>query len=1050
MEEKLPAIGEEEHMLQDLESTSREPDIQKADEEQDEEDNEKEDKYKEQRDKQEKKQEKEKKKMPSQTSREQKTITISRKVVYLTGGICACVLIACILLTYTLASSKDETQPPSEHHHHHVIPLLRNHTKPHKLHNLTKEDPYLRLPTSVIPFAYDIDLIPFIWPNNFTFLGEVRILVSIDKITNNITFHAEESVKIKKENVRVKLMNAGNGSRNPDEVLAKQEYDAKTQLYVITFPKELHIGEMYEVRIKYEGVLDDFLQGFYRSSYVEGNQTKWLAATQFQPTDARRAFPCFDEPALKAKFKLRIARPRNMTSLSNMPKKREIDHVNGLPDFVWDVFEETVPMSTYLVAFVVSDFVSKTSGKFTVWTRREAARSADYALQVGPKLLNFFESFFGIEYPLPKVDMIAVPDFTAGAMENWGAITFRESAMLYEEGVSGRINKQRVATIICHELAHQWFGNLVTPKWWNLLWLNEGFASYMEYLGVDAIEPKWKSMEQFVVHELQGVFLLDSLSSSHKIEVEVKNPEEINEIFDRISYGKGATILRMMDHFLTTAVFRAGLTNYLNKLSYGVADQDDLWSFFTEEARKAQVFDNSTSVKEIMDTWTLQTGFPVVTVSRDYVNPSIIFHQKKFEYEQSYIEVDGDKNGEKKDDKKHQKFNDLWFIPITFTTSRAPKFNETRPFHWMRKNEEIVIDTEISNSEWVIANMQQTGYYRVNYDLRNWDLISTYLSKSKNFEKIATTNRAQLIDDALNLARGGYLNYTTALDVTKYLVHEHEYVPWKAAINSFNFIDGMLIKGADYQLFRKYFLHLFENVYKEVGFDDRLDGDMLTGYKRVDILTAACHLGYQDCVDNSRRIFHLWMMEGNPEMNNPVSPNIRSVVYCAAIKYGDQAEWEFTWERFKKTTVSSEQELLLTALGCTRETWLLRRYLKMSLDEKSGIRKHDVFRVFIAVSGNVLGQPIAFSFLRSHWKQMKNYLGSSMGQLNSIVRYCTRRINDRYELEEFLKFHNSHIKENGRLIMQAYENAEANIAWMDKNYNTIIEWLGNVTYQSAS
>lgn len=239
---------------------------------------------------------------------------------------------------------------------------------------------------------------------------------------------------------------------------------------------------------------------------------------------------------------------------------------DGLPDYVLDVYQESVPMSTYLVAFVVSDFVNKTSGNFAVWATSDAIHGASYALEIGPKILKFLENFFDIDYPLPKMDMIALPDFSAGAMENWGLITFRETTMLYDEGVSGNSNKQRVAIVVAHELAHQWFGNLVTPSWWSDLWLNEGFASYMEYLGVDAVEPSWKSMDQFVVNELQSVFSLDALSSSHQISVKVDNPDEINDIFDRISYGKGATIIRMMDHFLTTPIFKGGLTNYLKEM----------------------------------------------------------------------------------------------------------------------------------------------------------------------------------------------------------------------------------------------------------------------------------------------------------------------------------------------------------------------------------------------------------------------------------------------------------------------------------------------------
>lgn len=236
------------------------------------------------------------------------------------------------------------------------------------------------------------------------------------------------------------------------------------------------------------------------------------------------------------------------------------------PNYELDIYKESIPMSTYLVAFVICDFKNISSGNFTVWARADAIQSARFALTVGTRVLKFFESFFNLPYPLQKTDMLALPDFSSGAMENFGLITFRETAMLYEEGVSAHSNKQRVAIVVAHEVAHQWFGNLVTPSWWTDLWLNEGFATYMEYVGVDAVEPSWKTMDQFVVNEIHNVFSLDALSTSHPISIKVNNPDEINEIFDRISYAKGAAIIRMMDHFLTKPVFRAGVSKYLSKM----------------------------------------------------------------------------------------------------------------------------------------------------------------------------------------------------------------------------------------------------------------------------------------------------------------------------------------------------------------------------------------------------------------------------------------------------------------------------------------------------
>ncbi|MCL4131802.1 UNVERIFIED_CONTAM: hypothetical protein GTU68_054331 [Idotea baltica] len=310
--------------------------------------------------------------------------------------------------------------------------------------------------------------------------------------------------------------------------------------------------------------------GFYRSSYFEDDVEIFLGTTQFEATDARRAFPCFDEPALKATFDITIAREDGMGVISNMPNISSTP-IEDQPGWYWESFDTTLPMSTYLVAFIVSDFVSISSNAndhvlFRVWARREAIYQAEYALSIGPDVLTYYEDYFSIPFPLPKQDMAALPDFDAGAMENWGLITYRETALLYDPEQSGAYNRQRVGAVVAHELAHQWFGDLVSPAWWSELWLNEGFATYMEYHGLDALNPTFQMLEQFIANDLQYVFATDSLESSHPINVEVDDPAEIWELFDTISYSKGASIIRMMNYYLTEATFRQGLTNYLNEL----------------------------------------------------------------------------------------------------------------------------------------------------------------------------------------------------------------------------------------------------------------------------------------------------------------------------------------------------------------------------------------------------------------------------------------------------------------------------------------------------
>ncbi|KAB0800418.1 hypothetical protein PPYR_06158 [Photinus pyralis] len=874
----------------------------------------------------------------------------------------------------------------------------------------------IRLPRSILPDAYDVKLIPFILEGNFTFKGEITIRVNVTEAVSNITLHSDE-LEINQKSITV------NDLQNNTFAVEKIENDTERQ-FLIIFPKEKLQAGQYDIYIEFKGILNDQMQGFYRSSYNVETEVRWIAATQFQATDARRAFPCFDEPAMKAKFKISLARFKNMSSISNMPKVLS-KPVDGLEDYEWDVYQESIPMSTYLVAFVVSDFVSLKSGNFSVWVRQGAQPQARYSLEIGPKVLKFYEDFFQIKFPLPKVDMIALPDFAAGAMENWGLVTYRETAMLYEEGVSSRSSLQRVTSVIAHELAHQWFGNLVTPRWWTDIWLNEGFASYMEYIGTDAVQPDWKVMDQFVVLELQNVFSLDVLKSSHPVSIKVNNPVEINDIFDRISYSKGATIIRMMEYFLTSEVFRRGLTNYLTSRMYSSAEQDDLWHALTEQAHKDGTLKKELAVKQIMDTWTLQTGFPLVTVTRSYDSKFISFKQERFLI------------GSNRTDPE----SSLWWIPLTYVSKDDREIKS----EWLPVEPEIVLtDAKLDKNEWLLVNIDQRGYYRVNYDNKNWQLLTQQLLDKNGFKNFSSTNRAQLLDDSLNLAAAGFLDYDIALNLTRYLTNERDCVPWMTAFIGLDYIQEMFMKTADFDKLKLYLSSLLKEVYAHVGFEDSPKDSQLTVYNRMEVLWRACLLGNIDCIRNAVTYFHNWRTAPNSDQYNPISPNQKNVVYCVAIRAGGQEEWEFAWERYQRTNVGSEKETILSALGCSRDTWILSRYLYWAITEGSGIRKQDAPRVFAAVANNIIGQDLTYKFFKNNWALLKKSVGSSLSLLNSIVKACISHINTQEELNDLKTFVRENVGEFSvvaKTIEQSIEQVEGNVRWMNSNYDKIVRWL---------
>nr|XP_053644189.1 aminopeptidase N-like [Cherax quadricarinatus] len=603
----------------------------------------------------------------------------------------------------------------------------------------SKEKINVRLPRALKPLHYMVKLQPFI-NGNFSIMGYVEVEMEVVEPTSNITLHINDIIT---NNETIKLTPSDDRT-GPGIRIVRHLCDKEREFYIAKLNEELKPGKKYVLSMEFVGYLNDDLVGFYRSSYTDeqGNE-KWIAVTQFQPTDARRAFPCFDEPALKATYEIFLARESSMSSLSNMPKFETIP-IEGQDGWVWDHFNTSVPMSTYLVAFVISDFASMESNDndhvlFRVTTRKSAIDQADYALMTGQKILPHFEDYFNVSFPLPKQDMIAIPDFWAGGMENWGLIIYREEIMLYDPEESSARQKQWVAGVVSHELAHQWFGNLVTLDWWTDLWLNEGFASFVNYIGVDHAEPTWNIMDQFITKDFQRVLPLDCQESSHPISIPVEHPDEINEIFDLISYRKGASLIRMMNFFLTEKTLRKGLSNYLNGLKYKSAEQDDLWHYLTEAAHEDAALPSGMTVKKVMDTWTLQMGYPVIKVVRSSDGTSATLTQERF------LLVKNENSSDTHDYK--------WWVPLTYTSQDNTNFNNTQTQVWMKDSEAKITVSLPRKDQWVIFNVQETGYYKVNYDDDNWNLLIQQLNN--DHKVIHLINRAQIIDDAMDLAQAG-------------------------------------------------------------------------------------------------------------------------------------------------------------------------------------------------------------------------------------------------------------------------------------------------------
>ncbi|XP_041725398.1 aminopeptidase N [Coregonus clupeaformis] len=902
----------------------------------------------------------------------------------------------------------------------------------------TPKDPWdhYRLPDSLSPVSYNITLWPRLVVNASTglyvFTGQSAVVFQCKKDTDLILIHSNK-LNLTLLNGHHARLTGLDGSTAP--TIKKSWLQVPTQFLVIQLDSNLMVGRQYELYTDFIGELADDLGGFYRSEYTEDGVKKVVATSQMQATYARKAFPCFDEPAMKAVFHITLIHHRGTAALSN---GRDVETVNTTIDgteVTMTRFEPTKRMSTYLLAVIVSDFAHITGSiennnvLVRIWGRKKAIAEGhgDYALSVTGPMLKFYERYYNASYPLSKSDQIALPDFSAGAMENWGLITYRETALLYDPAVSSVGNKERVTTVVAHELAHMWFGNLVTLRWWNDLWLNEGFASYVEYLGADYAEPTWNIKEQIILSDVHKVFAVDALASSHPLsrkEEEVNRPAEISEMFNTISYSKGAAVLRMLSEFLTEPVFARGLSSYLNEFAFNNTVYSDLWDHLQKAVITTPGMSLPHTVHDIMNRWILQMGFPVVTI--DTATGHIT--QKHFLLDPDSV-VD-----------RPSPYNYTWLVPIKWM-----KGGVEREQHWLLQKTDRHLPMRTAGSDWLLANLNVSGYYRVNYDMDNWERLLNQLTTDHTV--IPLINRAQIVDDAFNLARAKVINTTLALRTTRYLSQERDYIPWESALRNLNYYILMFDRGQAYGVLQAYLkmkiTPLFEHFRTITDDWTRVPTGHNDQYNQINAISFACRMGLERCRALTSAWFREWML--NPD-HNPIHPNLKTTVYCNAIAAGGVEEWDFAWRMFKNATVATEAAKLRSALACTKVPWLLNRYLDYSLDPAK-IRKQDSTSTIGYIAGNVVGTPLAWDFIRARWNYIYTEYGGGSFSFSNLLNGVTRRFSTEFELKQLKQFKedNAHVGfGSGTLALeQAIEKTTANIKWVAENQEHVMNWFTN-------
>ncbi|XP_022904718.1 aminopeptidase N-like isoform X2 [Onthophagus taurus] len=897
-----------------------------------------------------------------------------------------------------------------------LVPNCDGHSLPESLTKLDEEKlpeettiNYTRLPRSIQPTHYSLFISPEL-EGNFTTKGNVTITLKIAEKTNTIRLNALD-LKIDSKSTKVF---ASNNETNMKQIkINKQIEDKSDQAYTIYLDEHLNENEEYKLFIKFEGFLNDYMVGFYKSSYIDDkNNTRWLASTQFSPTDARRAFPCFDELDFKAKFQINIGRTADRQTLSNM----KIDFFTSEGNKIWDHYKETPLMSTYILAFIVHDFKVQNVNNFAVWSREGHLPETLFAKSIGPNILNFFQSYFNVPYPLEKLDVVALPDFGFSAMENFGLITFRESKLLYSDSTSTTENQRDIALILAHELAHQWFGNLVTPKWWDDLWIKEGFATFFQYLGVKEILPDWNVMDEFYQCQTLEAFNIDKFASSRPIHFQVQNSNDIRQAFDRISYQKGAALIRMLHNFLGEITFNGGLREFIKTYLYSNANNVDLWKILTSEAHRNRVLDEDKSVEEIMKTWMIQAGYPVISVTKN--NNRLILNQKRF-----LINNESEMTSEK------------WWVPISYETDASRNKIKTI---WLKPNESYTIND--FRDTWYLLNINQTGYFIVNYDEDNWRKLLEIIMH------LQPGIRAQLISDSMDLARGGLLNYDVPLKMISTIGRSDDdinYVHYLAIFEKTNYLHNILRSTPIYGHFEIFFFDTFSFAFESVKFDEYPKEHYLRKRIRSLILKQACRTSDSKCTIEARVRYRNWMNRKSNDLE-VIPPNEREIVYCTAIREGGHREWQAAYQAYLQSNSTSDKMILLKSLGCSSQHWILARLLELTISKNSTIRKQDGAEVFRSIATNFHGHSLAFEFLRTKWDEINRYYGVAFRAVSKMVEDLSTFMYTEFQLqqlEQFKKENKYNLKATDQAFDNTIEQVKANIAWMKTNYDSVSNWL---------
>ncbi|XP_059611771.1 aminopeptidase N-like [Phlebotomus argentipes] len=880
-----------------------------------------------------------------------------------------------------------------------------------------------RLNNFTEPLFYELWIKTEIEKEILDYTGRVRITLAVLEPTKFITIHS--LVRI----LHYSLVNDQNR-----QIHSTFDFNNDTEIITFLLSEEIHPGSNYTLDIEFTEKINDQSRGFFVRRYIEEDkQVSYLASTYLHSGNARFALPCYDEPRYRTPFIIHITHNSSLQAISNMPIESVENSTNG---YVMTTFQETPPTTINLIIFTVTDYASRTlmgprDISLTIYAPKNFIHEVDFALEYSIPVLSRIEAYLGYEYNLPKLDYISVLDFIHLAMENWGTFLFDSQYMLFKESTTTENQRMRMARVITHELLHNFFGSLVGVKWWSDLWMMEAFANLGEFYFTDVFMPEYNYKEIYVTEVLHRSLDEHAFIGVRPVASYIEQPRDVRRYLEGY-LSKAGLIMRMFMYAFGEEVFQNFIQSFIRTYAFDTATPEDLYLTY-EKALEEELDMRTVKMSDVLRSWFEQPGYPLLIVQRDYETNEVIIKQQRFL--------------SARNESDHTNYS--WYIPLSISTSRDPTMENTRPWKWLRPDvNKLVLKPESEHSwgedDWILFNIQQTGYFRINYDTQNWRLLAKELHQGYPF-RIPPLNRAQLIDDSFNLAYSDIIDFPLALDIIKYVINEDQYTIWQAANNHLMSLDRRLDGPSYEKYFGRFLQHLTEehldklDVFENIHPNESISSISL----RPIIVDLACRAGSGKCLTATRVLVMAESMTGHRLVPREQS----SVYYCHGLKNANYETFQYFREKLHNLYHEQERSHLSHSLTCYHDKEVVMDVLLSTIAQDSpefmysGLERQALLGSAVR-NGHV--RP-AIDFFQEHHQEIAVAYGFSItmeGLLRSMTAYLHLKDDiaafvDMLETLEMAK-HISDL-EKRRIL----DEMEHNFEWVEDNKEDIERWIQN-------